>query len=81
MSVELLGVPVQPLNFAPPGVGLAVAAAAALVLEDALAWVLLETEELSSAFFAWPRFSAEADVSVDAETDPAAVALAEVFAA
>jgi len=81
VSVELFGVPEQPLNFAPPGVVLAVAAEDALVLEDTPAWVLLEADELSSAFVACPLLSAEAEVSADADTDTVAVALAESLAA
>jgi hypothetical protein len=81
VSAEVFGVPEQPLNFAPPGVTFVAAEADALVLEDALAWVLAEADELSSAFFAWPLFSADAEVSVDADTDTVAVALAESLAA
>jgi len=72
---DVLGVPVQPSNFEPPGVTFAVGAADALVFEVAELFdcVLFEEFdcELSSAFFACPLFSAGAEVE--------AVALAELW--
>jgi hypothetical protein len=89
VSADVLGVPVQPLNLAPPGVSFDVALAAVFDCACAVAFACACADafalgpaadvdaEVSSDFFAWPLFSTGADVDAEAET----LALVEACAA